>query len=457
VKPQLRACSEGNLPVNGDIRISEDDYTENKQSLNEWREIVESIAAFASANGGTVRIGIDPAGRRVGVQLGRRSLENLADQIKNNTEPPQFPTINWEGDEASAVVLVRVDESSVKPVWAFGRPYKRVGRTNQRLSREEAQRLQELTTGRTWDALPCRELRQADIDRASVEQFLSRAGQDISTTTEGVLRNMGLLVSEGLCNGAAVLFARNPQQFVPGAQVKCARFRGRSSVEFLDEQTLDGNVLTQIGEALAFAARTTMQGIRITGRAERETVPEYPSGAIREAIINAVCHRDYANPGTVQLRIYDDRLEVWNPGALPPDLTVEALYREHPSRPRNRLLAQALHRVRFIEQWGTGTLRIIQECEAAGLPRPEFRSEMGTFMVCFAKAALPSPEGGADFARRVHQALAYAGEHGRMTSGEYAALLGRTQRQAQRDLAAMVEQGLLARKGAGSRTYYELP
>src|SRR6266571_4308259 len=106
----------------------------------------------------------------------------------------------------------------------------------------------------------------------------------------GSLRNLGLLTSEGYCNGAALLFARNPQQFVPGAQVKCARFRGTTSVEFLDEQTLDGNVLTQIGEALAFVARTTVQGIRITGRPERETVPEYPSGAVREAIINAVCH-----------------------------------------------------------------------------------------------------------------------------------------------------------------------
>src|SRR5207245_11559264 len=155
--------------------------------------------------------------------------------------------------------------------------------------------------------------------------------------------------------------------------------------------------------------------------------------------------------------MYGDGLEVWNPGVRPPDLTVEALYREHPSRPRNRLLAQALHRVRFIEQWGTGTLRIIQECEAAGLPRPEFRSEMGTFMVRFATMVSRNLERGTDFASRVRQALAYVSQHGRITSSEYAELFGRTQRQAQRDLAMMVDRGLIVRKGSGSSTSYELP
>src|SRR5439155_392078 len=123
----------------------------------------------------------------------------------------------------------------------------------------------------------------------------------------------------------------------PVIRILCVVFRATktwarsTSVEFLDEQTLDGNVLMQIERALVFVARNTTQRIRITGRAERETVSEYPIPAIREAVTNAICHRDYASPGTVQIRIYNDRLEVWNPGELPPDVTVEGLYREHPS------------------------------------------------------------------------------------------------------------------------------
>src|SRR5438477_307164 len=118
---------------------------EYKQSLSETRAIVETVAAFATAQGGTVQIGQAPDGRRVGVQLGHNTLENLANDIKNNTRPPQFPSITVEGEEQSAVITVRVEESPVKPVWAYHTPWKRVGRTNQRLTPEEATRLMEAT------------------------------------------------------------------------------------------------------------------------------------------------------------------------------------------------------------------------------------------------------------------------------------------------------------------------
>jgi ATP-dependent DNA helicase RecG len=133
---------------------SEYEQNENKQSLGEIKAVVESVAALASAKGGTIRIGVHPDGRQVGVQLGRNTLENLANEIKLNTRPPQYPSIEVEGTNGAAVIVVTVQESPLKPVWAYSRPFKRVGRTNQRLSPEETQRLMELTTGRTWDGLP---------------------------------------------------------------------------------------------------------------------------------------------------------------------------------------------------------------------------------------------------------------------------------------------------------------
>lgn len=303
----------------------EDQHTEHKQSLNEWREVVESVAAFATAAGGTVYIGLAPDGGRAGVEVGRGTLERLADQVKQNTEPPQYPSMTIDGDERSAVIAMRVEESPVKPVCAFGQAFKRMGRTNQRLTLEEAHRLREQTTGRTWDALPSPGLSLRDLDRGAVVDFLRRAGLPVNTPTQTVVANLRLGAGEGLCHAAALLFARHPHRFVSSAQVQCGRFRGSTSVEFLDEQTLEGTVLKQIDQALAFVARNTRQAIRITGRAEREIVPEYPAEAVREAITNAVCHRDYAATSMVQVRIYDDRLEVWNPGTLPAGLTLEAL------------------------------------------------------------------------------------------------------------------------------------
>ena len=113
--------------------IAETENSENKTSFSEWREAAISIAAFSTSGGGVVHFGIDPDGKRVGVQIGKNTLENLANDIRRHTDPPVFPSIRFEGEESSAIVHVSVEESPIKPIWAFGKPYKRVGRTNQAL------------------------------------------------------------------------------------------------------------------------------------------------------------------------------------------------------------------------------------------------------------------------------------------------------------------------------------
>lgn len=123
------------------VYVAEYEDSENKTSLSEWKEAIITLAAFATASGGVVHFGIYLDGRRIGIQLGKNTLENLANDIKRNTDPPVFPSIQVDGDETSAIVHVSVEESPIKPVWAFGKPYKRVGRTNQSLSRDETQRL----------------------------------------------------------------------------------------------------------------------------------------------------------------------------------------------------------------------------------------------------------------------------------------------------------------------------
>lgn len=441
----------------GQAVVRETERVENKTSLAEWREVVESVAAFATSGGGQVRIGVDPNGARSGVRLGRGTIEDLANKIKVNTDPAQFPSIAVEGFEEAAAVTIRVEESPIKPVWAFGRPLKRVGRTNQHVSREDARRMMETTTGRTWDALACRGFQEKDIDKRAVRDFLERSDLP-ARAAPTLLKNLALLTPDGAtCNGAVLLFARHPQQFFPEAQVKCARFAGTTSVRFLDEQTLDGSVLSQLDRALAFVVRNTRQGIRITGRPERESVPEYPEDAVREAIVNALCHRDYAAVGTIQVRIYDDRLEVWNPGMLPPELSIASLSREHPSRPRNPRLAQALYRARLIEHWGTGTLRMIQAAADREM-RLEFGQDGGVFMVRFVKAAqVMSRPADVPIRTRQERVLGYLAEHGTITRREYRALVQVSERQSLRDLIEMMEKGILARSGKGRTTCYRIP
>jgi ATP-dependent DNA helicase RecG len=432
----------------------ESETVEWKTSLGEWKEIVETVAAFATSSGGTVHVGIDPSGNAIGLQLGKSTIEDLANKIKGNTEPPQFPSIETSGPEGSSRIAVRVEESPIKPVWAFGRPMKRVGRTNQRLSRDEAHRLLESSTGRTWDALPCEGFRQQDVSGAAIRDFLRRADLP-RAPIKAALENLKLFSSEGvLCRAAALLFAKNPQRHFIEAQTKCARFLGTDSVEFLDEATFEGTVVNQLGEALTFVRRNTRQAIRITGKPQHERVPEYPEDAVREAITNALCHRDYASVGTVQVRIYDNALEVWNPGQLPAGLTVDDLYQKHSSRPRNPRLAQVLHRAGLIEHWGTGTVRMLEACEGTGVTL-EFASEPGTFRVCFRKGAAPTDTApDQSLSPRQKKALEYARIHGRITNRDYRNLFDIGRVQALKDLEGMRASGALIRRGRGRSTEY---
>lgn len=441
---------------------TESETTENKQSLSEWKAVVDSVAAFATATGGVIRIGVSPDGRSVGVQLGANTLEKLANDIKLNTDPPQFPSITFEGPESSTIVIVAVQQSPIKPVWAFGRPLKRVGRTNQALSREETTRLTQTTTGRTWDSLVFPGFGVDQVSRPAVEVFLRRVEQDLTISTETVLSNLKLFSKEGLANAAPLLFGENPQRFHVEAIVKCARFLGSTSVKFLDERTFSGTVFSQLDEATAFIARNTRRAILITGAPEHVVVPEYPAAAIREAVTNAICHRNYAATGTVQVRIYDDRLEIWNPALLPSDFPVDALYREHPSRPPNPLLAAAFHRARLIEHWGTGTLRMVQECEERGMPRPEFRYDMGTFIARFlsdpavnSASASPVPDL-SGLTERQRLAVEYILEHGSISASDYRNVTGVSVPQSKRDLNSLVKRGLLSRSGRSVATRYAL-
>lgn len=455
---RLQATGRGpgdKVPVSKTLGKGESEHLEHKKSLGEWQEIVESIAAFATTKGGIIRIGIAPDGKHTGIQVGKGTIEDLANRIRINTQPPQYPSITWEGPDKEAVITLEVQESPVKPVWAFNRPIKRVGKTNQRLSPDETRRLMETTTGRSWDSLPCEEMTIADIDKQAVERYLFRSRQDLSTTADKVLENLGLITRGGLRNSAALLFAAHPQRFFPEAKVQCARFAGTTSVRFLDERSFDGNVLMQLDEAMAFVARNTQQAIVITGKPERDIVPEYPEEAVREAITNAICHRDYSMVGTIQVRIYDDRLEVWNPGTLPAGLSLESLYHEHPSCPTNPLLADALYRARVIEHWGTGTIRIVESCLSRGMPKPEFIADMRTFIVRFPKAAvgdvviLQGPE-------RLEKAVRHVRQEGSIRRSEYQELAHISERQARTDLALLVEHGVLVRKGIGRAAHFIL-
>ncbi len=442
---------------------AESEIVELKRSLGEWREIVETCAAFATARGGRIYVGVGDDGRVVGVQIGKGTLEDLANKIAQNTSPKIVPSITTRQDNRHTVVVVEVAESATKPVMAFHRALRRSGRTNQVLSASEIAELYLATRGVTWDQTARADATFDDIDAEKVGRFLSRARTerqwqvDPQTPVEQALRQLHLTHDGQLTVAALLLFGRDPQRFLVQAKLRCARFKGDDETEFLDMKVIEGDIIGQVEDAMAFVRRNTSMAVRIEGKLERTEQWEYPLDAVREAITNAVCHRDYASSGNVQVRIFDNSLVVSNPGTLPSGLSVEDLKGPHESMPRNKLVADAFFLIKYIEQFGTGTRRMINDCRDAGMPEPEFESAGDAFRITFRKS-VPIEQSTAwmELNERQKKALRHVAEKGRITRAEYEAVTDSTERTAKRDLNDMVRRRILMRKGGGNNFWYVL-
>ncbi len=443
--------------------ISEEGQTiERKQSLGERREIVETCAAFATARGGRIYIGVRDNDQVVGVQIGKGTLEGLANDIAQNTMPKLVPQIETIREAGQTVIVVEVSENPVKPVTAFGRAYRRSGRTNQVLSAGEIAELYFATRGVTWDETIRADATLNDIDAEKVRNFLSRARSErqweisAETPVEPALRQLNLLKNGQLTIAALLLFGKKPQRFLLQARVRCARFKGDNEVEFLDLKVVEGDIIQQVEEAMTFVRRNTSMAAKIEGSLERKERWDYPLDAVREGITNAVCHRDYADSGNVLVKIFDDRLEVLNPGGLPAGMTVDDLKHPHESKPRNKLVADAFFLIKYIEQFGTGIGRMIEECRREGVLEPEFESRAGGFRIAF-RLTMPGDHRAAEKGLTERQSLLLekTGTIGRVTPAQLAKLLGVPKRTVQRDLQHLTNKGFLIRRGSGKTTSYE--
>ena len=210
------------------------------------------------------------------------------------------------------------------------------------------------------------------------EKF-SAVGREIDQTK---LESLGVLVRYGMevlpSNGGLILFGKPDARcrYFPDAQVRCARFKGTSKSSFLDQLDIEGTVLDAVFEVPKFIRRNTRMAGKIEG-IQREDIPEYPAVSLREGLANAVAHTDYSQHGMqIMVAIYDDRLEIQNPGILPHGMTIEDL-KAGVSRIRNPVIARVLRELELMEKWGSGFRRIVEDCDSRGYPYPEW-TELGS-------------------------------------------------------------------------------
>jgi ATP-dependent DNA helicase RecG len=206
-------------------------------------------------------------------------------------------------------------------------------------------------------------------------------------------KSLGLRANGHILNAAVVVFGRRFLPDYPQCQLRLARFRGLDKTQFKDQRQVNGHALRLMSEAMDFLSRHLPVAGRIEpGVFERVDEPLFPPIALREALVNAFCHRDYSQVGgAVSIGIYDDRLEIWSDGTLPFGLRPDDLKRDHLSRPRNPLIAEVFYRRGLIERWGRGTQRLVELCVRAGHPEPEFLESGGALCVRFLPSGYIAP------------------------------------------------------------------
>jgi ATP-dependent DNA helicase RecG len=377
----------------------ESDRLEFKKSTGELKGGLESLCAFLNGRGGKVLIGVTKSGRIQGQQISDSTLQDVAREIVRLEPPATISQVRIQVEGIREVLVLETTDRSLAPYTYNGRPFRRIGTTTSQMPQAEYERrlLERGHPERRWENQPAQRYRLRDLDakeiRRAVTDAVAAGRLELAVTDPEEALDKLKLIDGKLLQAAVVAFAKELLPDYPQCGLRLARFRGATKDEFLDQRQLTGHAFHLLREADLFLRRhLPVAGRFEPGVLERQDQPLFPPLALREALVNALCHRDYSIPGgAVGVAIYDDRLEISSTGLLPFGLTVADLKRRHQSRPRNPLLANVFYLRGLIERWGRGTQKIVELCVRAGHPEPEFEEIAGEVVVRFIPSGYVPP------------------------------------------------------------------
>ena len=352
----------------------------NLEWKSSWRdEYLKWICGFANAHGGVLVIGKNDRGETVGVKNALRLLE----EIPNKTQSLLgiVVDVNLKSEESGEYLEITVDPYP-NPISYKGEYHYRSGSTRQVLRGAALNRFLLRRHGRNWDDVPVPGVGLSELDGRTLTDFRRRSvasdrlPADALNESDGVLIEMlHLREAEYLRRAAVLLFHPDPARFFAGAFVKIGYFRTETDLAYQD--VIEGNLFAQVDRTVdLLRTKYSKAEVSYDGIYRQETQPA-PGEALREAVLNAVAHRDYGDPAPIQIRVYDDRIALWNPGALPTDWTLDKLMGKHASAPHNPGIANAFFRAGMVEAWGRGIDSIVRACEVAGTAQPRWEVEPG--------------------------------------------------------------------------------
>jgi len=368
------------------LKQSENKTIEFKRDLSSPANVVRTIIAFANTAGGTLVIGIeDKSHYIIGVSEPHKLEEQIANLISDSIFPiliPEIDVISWKN---AYLLAIRVFPSSGRPHYVKKHglnegTYIRVGSTNRRADNEIIKELQRIVRNESFDAQPMPELSSEAIDfRAASEQFkaMRKLAQRDLETLEIVTTYQGKKVPT---IAGVLLFSKAKEKYFPDAWIQAGRFKGTDKSKIIDSVTLKGFLVEALTDAFSFVEKHAMQRIQIEGLRHQKTW-DIPINAVREALINAVVHADYSQQGSpIRIAIFDDRIEIDNPGLLRFGLTISDI-KGGISKLRNPVIGRIFHAIGLIERWGSGIQRILSSCYEGGFPEPKLEEIATHFRV----------------------------------------------------------------------------
>lgn len=364
--------------------MNEAQNIEWKQS---WRdEYLKWVCAFANTEGGKLYIGKNDKGETVHLTNFQPLLEDIPAKIKNFMG--LICPVNLQDDNGSKFIEIQVN-SYANPISYRGKYYVRSGSSTHELNGVELAEFLLRKSGKTWDELIVEDASINDIDSESIKKLITdskekgRLPNTDGLTDLEILEKLRLAHNGHVKRAGIVLFGKDPNRFFPNCKVMIGRF-GTDSEELKFQEPLEGNIvylLEEVQNMLNYKFLT--RPIDFQGMHRREE-SEYPVAALREMLLNALVHKKYMG-AAIQIRVFNDRLSIWNEGSLPNGMTVDSLKTEHNSKSQNPVLAEACFKAGYIDTWGRGTLKIFKACEEAGLPEPQILEKDGGIEVTLYK------------------------------------------------------------------------
>ena len=360
--------------------------SQNIEWKSKWKdEYLEWICGYANAQGGKIYIGCDDDGNVVGLPNGRKLLEDIPNKIRDAMGIIVGVNLLTHGSKEYLEIDVPAYPIGISCKGVY---YYRSGSTRQILTGPALEAFLMRKRGATWDNLPLPAFSMADVDDGVVSKFKSLAAKKgrmetslLDEPKEVLLDKLHLKNGDYLTNAAMLLFSSDPERYQTGAYIKIGYFENDAELLYQDE--IHGSILEQVDKALDVIYLKYMRAkIRYEGvqRIERYFVPE---AALREALLNAICHKQYQSGIPIQISVYEDRLYVANIGSLPEDWTLENLMQKHASKPYNQNIAHVFYLAGFIESWGRGVEKICHALKADKLPLPEYTIHPGDIMIKF--------------------------------------------------------------------------